>query len=244
MGVKQVPLDAAGTALDLTFWTTDRFPDAVVWLHTNVTFGGHPDGVNKFEDLLSCYRNIMSSSRLSYDPSAYQSEVTQSTNPLMYSTDPVYTGNCDKCFPEVGASYPSNYRLTGENRLDIENTLSQRKRKLDKHQMNGEAWDDFQELAIKYEKDEVLTDCPTGSESQYSLLSDPRSNYRGLRTDQIVFSTVDSYIQDGTHVPMLRNPGAVSSRDVAIDQYRKIVDSKKICNKPDCAPSWPAGYQA
>jgi hypothetical protein len=188
----------------------------------------------------------MSSTRLPYDTSSYEAEITQSTNPLLYSTDPAYAGNCDRCYPQTGSgtTYPRNHKLAGNSRIEIENNLSSRLWKRDKHQIGGMSLDNFQDLAIQYEKEEVLEDCPMSSESQYSLLSDPRSNYRGLRTDGLVFATMDSYIQDGTRVPTVRNPGSVSSRDIAIDQYRKLVDSKKVCNKPDCEPVWPGGYQA
>lgn len=181
------------------------------------------------------------SGRLSYDPSSYESEVGQSTNPLSYLTNPIYARNCDRCYPEVGQAFPNNYRRETDPRVEIENTLSSRKWKRDKRQPNGIKWDDFEELSIKYGGDETLGGCASAFETRHSLLSDPKIQYKSRSTEHLVFSTLPIAAQDW--IPTTRNPGTVSSRDVAIATYRNIMDKKK-CVGSQCAPpqrsdTWP-----
>lgn len=163
------------------------------------------------------------SSRLSYDTSAYASDIGQSTSPLSYMLDPYSSQNCGRCFPEVGAAYPAKPKRDTDPRIDIENTLTSRKWKRDKRQINGEPWDDFNELQTKYANNEQLPECmPNTIESRHSLLTDPRINSKSRTTEHLVFSSLPISAQD--YIPTLRNPGK-SSRDIAIEEYRRIRDS-------------------
>ena len=163
------------------------------------------------------------SSRLSYDTTAYDADVQQSTNPLGYYVSPDYYANCEKCAPEVGQAYPTNFRRTSEPRIDIENTLTSRTWKRDKRQTNGEKWDDFEDLKIKYENFETLRDCGPDNTAQHSLLQEPKLNYRSMSTDHLVFTSLPINPQD--YIPDIRQPGA-SSRDIAINQYRQLTKNR------------------
>lgn len=163
------------------------------------------------------------SSRLSYDTSAYESDIGQSTSQLKYLLEPVYAQNCGRCYPEVGQSFPARTKRDTDPRIDIENTLTSRKWKRDKRQVNGEKWDDFNELQIKYGGDEELPECMPGTiETRHTLLTDPKITSKSKTIEHLVFSTLPINAQD--YIPVLRNPG-ISSRDIAIAEYRKIKGS-------------------
>lgn len=165
------------------------------------------------------------SSRLSYDINTYKADVNKSTLPMDYYLSSYSSQNCDSCYPEVGQSYPAPITRTSESQIDIENTLSTRDRKADKKAMGTEQKDNFEEKVIKYQDSFLLRDCPAGVYTGNSLLTDPKINYRGLSTQHLVFSYVP--IQGNTPNMSYRNPGNVSSRDLAIEEYKKIMNIKK-----------------
>lgn len=184
----------------------------------------------------------MSSNRLSYDKTAYASDVQRSIDPLQYAINPFFASNCDKCYPEVATSYPNNYSPISDPRIEVENSLSNRKWKADRRQPGGMNSDDFYELSNKYATQEALASCADNQETRYSLLSDPKSRYRGLSTEHLVFGALP--IDPQGYVPLIGNPG-LNSRQIAIDSYRKVMDANGACDKASskCAPKkrdiWP-----
>lgn len=177
----------------------------------------------------------MSSNRLSYDKSAYESDVRQSTGSLGYAINPVYSSNCAACFPDIPTGAPNNYTPLNEPKVDVENSLTNRTWKRDRHQPAGATQDQFYALVSKYEQAESLSACPMGTqETRYSLLSDPKSRYRGLSTDHLVFHTLP--IEAQTYVPTVGDQG-INSRQVAIDSYKKIMDTKD--SRPKDLSNWP-----
>jgi hypothetical protein len=167
----------------------------------------------------------MSSSRLSYDVTSYDASIKKSTDPLAYHLAGFGNKNCGSCFPDASIMYPKEYNDASnptESVIEVENVLSNRDWKNDKKQF-GSHQDTFQALAR--EKKFGLPGCSTPAmRSSNSLLTNPRSSYRELSTEHLVFIGNPIYPQD--YIPNARVPGSVSSRDVAVDLYRKIVDKK------------------
>lgn len=179
----------------------------------------------------------MSSNRLSYDPSAYESEIKRSTGPLDYAISPYFASNCNRCLPDVTTSHPRNNTPNTTSKIDVENSLTSRTWKRDRRQPGGMRQDDFEQLAIRYEDN--IESCPVNSqETTHSLLTDPKSRYRGLSTEHLVFSALP--IDPQTYIPVVGDQG-INSRKVAIDSYRKITGG--VCKGSKCKPKetdkWP-----
>jgi len=164
----------------------------------------------------------MSSNRLSYDDSSYNSEVEQSTGPMGYYMNAYRSRNCASCYPEVSQTYPSNNFLLTDFQVDIENTLSTRNQLNDKKQLSTPNKDNFIQQVIKYQDSFQLKDCPADVYTQNSLLTDPKINYRGLSTQHLVFTQLP--ISPTNVNPIYGNPGFVSSRDVAMEEYKKLIN--------------------
>lgn len=176
----------------------------------------------------------MSSSRLAYDTTAYASDVRKSTGPLEYAMNPVFSRNCDTCYPEPGIAYPENAAPLTAPKIEIENSLSSRTWRRDRRQPGGLSDDKFHELAIKYGNEGVLKSCDS-REVKHSLLSNPKSTYRSLTTEHLVFTTLP--IDAQAYVPIIGNPG-LNSRQIAVDSYRRIMDANGACDRSssNCAP--------
>ena len=165
------------------------------------------------------------SSRLSYDTTSYDASVKKSTEPMSYFMDSYRYRNCDVCYPEMPYIYPQQYNSTSEAHVDIENTLSSRDHKSDKKQPGGTSDNDvFREKVLKYQNNFNLKSCDT-FHSNNSLLTNPKSDYRALSTQHLVFSYLPHMATDV--VPLYGNPGFASSRDIAIDEYKKIMKINK-----------------
>lgn len=164
----------------------------------------------------------MSSSRLSYDSSAYASEVRKSITPLEYAVNPVFARNCERCVPEVGSVYPANINFKTDSKIDVENSLSSRTWRRDRRQPGGSTPQEFEDLALRYGNADPMNDCPASYETRNSLLTDPKSNSRSLSTLDLVFNVLPIDAQD--YVPVIGDPG-INSRQAAVDEYRKIVGS-------------------
>ena len=159
------------------------------------------------------------SSRLSYDDSSYISSVDQSVTPLSYMLNGNNYKNCDKCIPEPSLAVPNNFNELSEPQIDIENTLTNRNWKNDKKQLNSSYVDMFPQEVDKYSDFFKLNDCTSAMISKNSLLTDPKSKYKSLSTQHLVFTPLP--IAADNVYPIIGNPGFISSRDVAIDLYRK-----------------------
>lgn len=168
----------------------------------------------------------MSSSRLAYDRGTYDASVQRSTDPLYYRLAPYSTSNCNRCIPDPSRG-PLAVHRTSEPQVLVENELTNRDWKNDRKQVFGGHEDRFHDLVSKYGDDfsmgECEGDCPT-----YSLLSAPRIQSKSLSTDHLIFSSLPTHPQEV--VPLLRSPGGLSSRDVAINEYKKTV--KDILKTP------------
>jgi len=166
------------------------------------------------------------SSRLSYDTTSYNAEVNQSVQPMNYYLNSYRFRNCDGCYPEVSQTYPDHTVRATERVIEIENTLSTRDRKNDKKEVVSQNVDKFPEEVQKYEHSFGLQDCSDKIRTSNSLLTNPKINYKGLSTQHLVFSHLP--IDATNFTPIYGNPGFVSSRDVAIDEYKKIMESKGL----------------
>lgn len=183
----------------------------------------------------------MSSSRLAYDTTAYASDVKKSTDPLEYAMNPAYGSNCGVCGPEPGIGYPEYAAPLTEPKVEIENNLSSRTWRRDRRQPGGLTENEFHELTIKYGNQGHLRSCDA-QETRHSLLSNPKSAYRSLTTEHLIFHALP--INPQTYIPIIGNPG-LNSRQIAIDSYRKIMDANGSCDRSasNCAPreisNWP-----
>jgi hypothetical protein len=183
----------------------------------------------------------MSSNRLAYDTTAYASNVKRSTDPLEYAMNPAYSKNCAVCQPEPGIAYPENVAPLTEPRVELENNLSSRTWRKDRRQPGGMSDDEFNQLSIKYGNQGNMRSCEA-QEVRHSLLTNPKSTYRSLTTEHLIFHALP--INPQTYVPIIGNPG-LNSRQIAIDSYRKIMDANGSCDRsasncsPRELPTWP-----
>jgi hypothetical protein len=159
-----------------------------------------------------------SSNRLSYDQSAYNASIGKSTDPMGYMLSNYASNNCDKCYPEVSINFPLDYNNVSESLIDVENTLSTRDWKKDKREMQTISKDHFYQKVEKYKNSFLVKDCNDTLISHNSLLTNPKSQTRAFSTQHLVFTPVQTSEEI---TPIWNNPGFVSSRDVAIDLYRK-----------------------
>jgi hypothetical protein len=169
----------------------------------------------------------MSSNRLTYDTSAYAAHVQQSVNPLLHNLSNFYVQNCDACVPEPSVVGPYNVKKLDNDLVEVENILTNRDWKMDKKQFNSEHVDVFLPTAARLGEKLSIRHCVNGElTSTHSLLNEPRVNYKGLSTQHLVFSGLPINPQDV--IPVARNPGFVSSRDIAINEYKKNLKSLNL----------------
>lgn len=169
----------------------------------------------------------MSFSRLSYDDNIYQSDVKQSTSQLKYQLSDYSRINCGVCQPDIGSGTPQVILNPTDKRVSVENVLTNRDWKSDKKQTLGGV-DPLRPSGV-FGSD--LKSCPTtGLRSSNSLLTNPKSRYRSLSTEHLIFGPLPINPQDT--IPFERNPGFISSRDVAIDSYRKLMGKTISKNSP------------
>jgi hypothetical protein len=169
----------------------------------------------------------MSSNRLTYDTSAYAAHVQQSVNPLLHNLSNFYVQNCDACVPEPSVVGPHNVKKLDNDLVEVENILTNRDWKMDKKQFNSEHVDVFLPTAARLGDKLSIRNCVNGElTSTHSLLTEPRVNYKGLSTQHLVFTGLPINPQDV--IPVARNPGFVSSRDIAINEYKKNIKSLNL----------------
>lgn len=161
----------------------------------------------------------MSSNRLKYDDSAYDAQVKQSVDPMSHLLSGYYGLNCNTCLPEPSVVGPSNPRQLDNNLIDVENVLTNRDWKMDKKQFNNNRVDQFLPTVNKLNNSLTLRSCMNGElTSTHSTITNPRVNYKGLSQQHLIFYGTPINHQDVA--PLSRNPGFMSSRDIAIDQYK------------------------
>lgn len=170
----------------------------------------------------------MSFNRLSYDDNIYQSDVKQSTSQLAYQLSDYSRINCGACQPDVGAGFPDVFYNPANKRIGAENVLTNRDWKNDKKQIIGGV-DPLRPSGIDVSSKLRMCSAPN-LRSSNTLLTNPKSQYRSLSTEHLIFFPLPINPQDT--IPFERNPGFVSSRDVAIDSYRKIMGSSVSKNSP------------
>jgi hypothetical protein len=169
----------------------------------------------------------MSSNRISYDDSAYQADVKRSVDPLFHSLSNYYVKNCDTCLPEPSVVGPMNVRTLDNDMIDVENILTNRDWKMDKKQFNSEHVDVFLPTVNRLGNKLALNNCMNGElTATNSLLLDPKVNYKALPIQHLVFTGLPVNPQDV--IPVLRNPGFVSSRDIAINEYKKNLKAMNL----------------
>jgi len=169
----------------------------------------------------------MSFSRIQYDVPEYDSKVLQSTSPFSYEINPNQTLNPYICNPDVTINYGERYAYTNSdanmNTIDIDNYLSARRLKLNHHSLN------IKEEPFEVESAKLLSnqkpryECNNLTNSN-TLLSNPKSFYRGLTTQHLVFIDLDRNPQDS--IPYQYPPFAVSSRDVVKKTYQNYLCSQ------------------
>ena len=171
----------------------------------------------------------MSFNRLSYDQAIYDSDVKQSTGLLAYQLSDFSKKNCAVCHPDVGVSLPQGSTFTrDETHVKAENILTNRDWKTDKTQLLGGV--DPLRGGVLTSFQEVRPCSTTLLRSKNTLMTDPKSRFRSLSTQHLIFSSLPVNPQDT--IPITRNPGFISSRDVAIDNYRKLVGTGVAKNSP------------
>lgn len=165
------------------------------------------------------------SSRLSYDTTEYESQVQESTKPMTYFLDSFRFRNHSVCSVDPSYAYPQNYTHHSDAQIEIENTLSSRDVKKDRSQV-GARQDTFRDKVIRYQDTLKLNECAAGQNVvKNSLLTNPKSDYRALSTQHLVFTYLPYVSTDVT--PLYGNPGFASSRDIAIEQYKKAMKNKQ-----------------
>ena len=168
----------------------------------------------------------MSSNRLTYDDSAYAAQVKQSIEPLNHSLSDFYGLNCDTCIPEPSVATPNKPKRYNNEMIEVENLLSNRNWKRDKKQFNCNYRDVFQPTASKLCNSLALRECVNGELlTTNTLLNNPKVNSKGQSIQHLVFYGVP--INQQSVAPLLRNPGFMSSRDIAISEYKKNLKTQK-----------------
>ena len=82
----------------------------------------------------------MSSTRLPYDDSVYNSYIKQSTSSNQYLLNKNFREDI-RCFPDVPGGHPTNFVSYNEEQANIENDLSNRDTKKQKYYQNLEKFE-------------------------------------------------------------------------------------------------------
>jgi len=151
----------------------------------------------------------MSSTRLPYDDKTYSSYVNQSTQNSQIRTD-IINNMPLQCYPSVSIGHPSN--CTPLNTIiEVENDLSNRDRKKEKYLENNQ---NFQTTT----PNNIPDTC--GNYQSNSLLTHPKSNYRGLSTEEYNYDFPQ--IPPQNHYTNFQNNIGINSRKLSIDIYEKL----------------------
>jgi len=151
----------------------------------------------------------MSSTRLPYDENIYSSYVDQSIKNVDFRTNAVNNMPL-QCYPNVSVGHPGN--CTPLNTIvEVENDLSNRDRKKEKYLEN-----------IKNFETKLKTDIPNtcNNYQSNSLLTHPKSDFRGLSTEE--YSYDFPQIPPQNHYTNFQNNIGINSRKLTIDIYEKL----------------------
>lgn len=159
--------------------------------------------------------------RIQYDHPEYESKIIQSTYPLHYYLNKEQNANFHSCNPDVSVNFPERYG--NESTIDIDNYLSMRHVKQNHRSLNTP------EKPFNEESSRLLSSLPQTKScdhltSNNSLLSNPKSFYRGLTTQHLTFLNLERDPQDT--IPYQYAPFTISSRDVVKKTYKDLLNNR------------------
>jgi len=172
----------------------------------------------------------MSFSRIQYDTPEYQSKILQTTQPFNYSINVNQTNSSNSCNPDVTLNYPERYAYTSSDKniysqIEIDNYLSTRADKRS-HKSLLTPEKSFQEESSRLLSNRVFEDDSCDNlTSNHTLLSNPKSYYRGLTTQHLVFLNLERDPQDT--IPYQYAPFTISSRDAVKKTYQNHLCSRE-----------------
>lgn len=148
---------------------------------------------------------------LRYDKDAYDDEVSQSTNPLIYKLDPNYAVNCSPCFSPYGPRAGHDNADAIGQQIDVDSIL----RGINK--VSSKANRNKIPDSLKPFKTYIPADCSDALESQYSRFSHPSFDIKGLNTKDMRFG----YPLHDPQCQIFEN-SAVNTRLQAKDNHKTI----------------------
>ena len=153
----------------------------------------------------------MSSTRQSYDDSSFTRYVNQSTKPgkEMLRTDGVHKL---ACYPDVSAGHPTNFVDFDADQVRVENALSNR---TPQAQRGG----------TDTKKDTVIPPTCDKLVSHNTLLTHPKSAYRGLSTDE--FNRNFLAVNPQTSFTDFVSYAGKNTRQIVVDHYNETRQLKK-----------------
>ena len=116
-----------------------------------------------------------------YDPLAYQESLKQSTGPLNYRLDANQAINCQQCFAPNGPRGMDAATARGEE-VDIDSVL----RGVNK--INSKSSYQQQPSSLAHYKPIPLPTCPRNLDTQYTRLTDPAYQVKGVAPSDLRFS--------------------------------------------------------